>query len=90
MRAISSQRVARVEQSIIASSALDISVPVPTGVSEALRELTEHAARRKADDLAATLAERALRLDDAGAPVAAARSLSDFTLPRPSAVLDWW
>ena len=69
------------EQSTIASSALDISVPVPTGGSEALRELTEHAARRKADELAATLAERALRVTR-GADFAVARDALDALLRR--------
>jgi len=56
-------------------------VPVPTGGSEALRELTEHAARRKADELAATLAERALRVTR-GADFAVARDALDALLRR--------
>jgi SNF2 domain-containing protein/helicase-like protein/SWIM zinc finger len=73
--------VAGMEQSIIARSALDVSVPVPTCGSEALRELTEHAARRKADELAATLAERALRVTR-GADFAVARDALDALLRR--------
>jgi hypothetical protein len=61
---------------LVASSALDVSVPVPTCGSEALRELTAHAARRKADELAATLAERALRVTR-GADFAVTRDALD-------------
>jgi hypothetical protein len=90
-RAVSAScaRVARIEQSIIASSTLDISVPVPTGGSGSASGApnTPLGARPATWQLPS---RRALRLDDAGAAVASARSLSDFTRPRPSAVLDWW
>lgn len=53
----------------------------PSTESEALHELTEHAARRRADDLAAVLAARALRVTR-GADFAVARDALDALLRR--------
>jgi len=53
----------------------------PSTESEALRELTEHAARRRADELAPILAARALRVTR-GAEFAVARDALDALLRR--------
>jgi superfamily II DNA or RNA helicase len=68
-----------VEQSSAASPVLDLAGPI--GGSEALRDLTEHAARHKAGELGGSLAARALRVTR-GADHAVARDALDALLRR--------
>lgn len=68
-----------VEPTVAAHSILESSHP--HGRSEALQVLTEHAARRRADELSAALADRALRVTR-GADFAVARDALDALVRR--------
>jgi hypothetical protein len=68
-----------VEPILAAHSILELSHP--QGRSEALRVLTDHAARRRADELSAALSERALHVTR-GADFAVARDALDALLRR--------
>ncbi|HEX3760676.1 MAG TPA: DEAD/DEAH box helicase [Kofleriaceae bacterium] len=72
------------DQSLIRSESLAVAVSAgtaPSTESEALRELTEHAARRRAEELAPVLAACALRVTR-GAEFAVARDALDALLRR--------
>jgi superfamily II DNA or RNA helicase len=81
-------QIRAVDQSLIANSTPDLlALPGPPDGSEALRELIEHATRRKAEPLATALAERALQVTRGG-DFAVARDALDALLRRLDSARD--